>query len=50
MPLELINQAAGVLGLLWVLLGVAAVLIVIGLCTLLNKHLKQRRCEYFLKI
>lgn len=40
---ELINEAAGVTGLIWVLLGVTAVLVVIGLCTMLNRHLKQRR-------
>lgn len=40
---ELINEAAGVTGLIWVLVGVTAVLVVIGLCTMLNRHLKQRR-------
>jgi len=44
--LELINTAAGAAGLAWVILGVSAVLAIIGLCTLLNRHLKQRRCKY----
>ena len=46
LTLELINEAAGVTGLIWVLVGVTAVLVVIGLCTMLNRHLKQRRCKY----
>ena len=41
----MINEAAGVAGLIWVLVGVSAVLVIIGLCTMLNRHLKQRRCK-----
>ena len=39
-------KAAGATALIWVILGVMALLSIIGALTLINRHFHQRRCKF----